>query len=122
MECIVIGERVYRIRHKSLKYIETTLWDWNALAEATVRVNSENYIKAYREVLGIPLDATVKEEATYVHDTYGAKLYKNNEFIDKLYAIDYEHKRLPDFVNWLGERGVEARVETNVFTIDEEVD
>ena len=123
MECIVIGERVYRLRHRNLKYIETTLWDWNALTEVAVRINSENYIKAYRESLGVPLQATMDEEASYVHETYGPMPYKNPEFVERLHdTLGYKHEKLPDFVNWLGERGIEAAIEANVYTIDEEVD
>ena len=123
MECIIIGEQVYRVRHKSLDYIKTVILDWNTLTDETVKICHDNYVKAYREKLGIPLDATIDEEATYIHETYGARPYKNSVFVDRLgNALFYEQEELPNFIDWLKERDIEAKVEPNVFIIDEEVD
>ena len=124
MECIIIGERVYRVRHKSLEYIETVLRLWNTLTDKAARTSGECYVKSYREALGIPLDATIEEEASYVHATYGVKPYKNQEFVDNFLNVPnaYERIKLPDFTTWLKKRDIEASVEPNVFMIDEEVD
>ena len=123
MECIIIGERIYRIRHESLEYIETVLRIWNTLTDKAARASGECYVKSYREALGVPLDATIDEEASYIHATYGEKPYKNKEFVDRFLHVPsaYERMKLPDFVAWLKERDIEASVEPNVFMIDEEV-
>lgn len=122
MECIVIGERVYRIKHKSLEHIEAALVDWNRLTDEAIKISSRAYIKAYREALGIPTDISIDDEAAFIHKTYGVKPYESQEFVDKLHdALGYKRGKLPDFVAWLRERDIEASVETNIFMIDEEV-
>ena len=123
MECIVIGTRVYRASHNNLDVIKVVMGDWVKLINDAINTNYNNYKMKYRKALGIPLDATIEEEATYIHETYGEKPYKNQEFVDKLSsALCYERTKIPDFVSWLKERGIEASVELNVFMIDEEAD
>ena len=122
MECIIIGERTYRVKHESLEHIEAALVDWNRLTDEAVKISSRSYIKAYRKALGIPANITIDEEASFIHKTYGVRPYENQKFVDRLHdALSYKRGKLPDFITWLKGRTIEASVETNVFMIEEEV-
>lgn len=100
---------------------DTDMAELREIVDAAGKENLKLYFTIYRTMLGIPLEATPKEERQMLTERFGPDVLDNKEFISSITMAQSEFesnkRRMPDVLMWLVEKGAEVTPADGYFQV-----
>lgn len=119
--CAFIGEeQTFVVLSEDIDALEKAM---DEVKEEYPKVEKENlarFVAIYRELLGIPADATIDEERDYLHSEYGEQPMDNEEFVELMREARRNYEDMRAKVDWklhFEEKGFETEDLTHYIVI-----
>jgi len=117
--CIVLGDKQsFVVLSEDVERLEEAMDWWLEEYENYLTSHTDTYVETYREVMGIPMDATLEEERDLIIERFGESPLDSEKFTELAKESERrftENKpTLPSWKEWFDERGFETEDVTHI--------
>lgn len=110
MKCAILYDNsIYIIEHEDSETLNTLANEWEATVTEMYKLNVTTYVAIYRDMLGIPLDATMAQERATVLVKYGKSPINNKKFLEAMQAsverFNESKMSYPEPIDWFISKG-----------------